>query len=192
MVGPGTPQSPELEGHDWGDDKLPADSKLAQDLVLQLDAHRSMGLGGIHPRVLKELADVIAGPLSIIFQQSWESGEVPVKWKLANVVPVFKQGKKEGPGNNMLVNLTSVHDKIMEKVTPGVIEKHLRDNTLLGHSQHRFMRGESCLTNLISFYDKVTYLGDQGKPVDVVVLDFSKAFDIVSYSMLWINCPAHS
>ncbi|KAK4823970.1 hypothetical protein QYF61_008356 [Mycteria americana] len=50
--------------------------------------------GGIHPRVLKELADVIMGPL---FQWSWESGEVPVNWKLANIVPVFKKGKKEDP-----------------------------------------------------------------------------------------------
>ena len=49
---------------------------------------------GIHRRVLKELADVIAGLLSIIFQWSWESGEVPGNWKLANVVPVFKKGKK--------------------------------------------------------------------------------------------------
>jgi len=51
-----------------------------------------MGLDGIHPRVLRELADIIAGPLSIIFQWSWESGEVPVHWKLANVVPIFRKG----------------------------------------------------------------------------------------------------
>ena len=72
----------------------------------------------------------------------------------------------------------------MEKVILGVIEKHLRDNAVIGHSQHRFMRGKSCLANLISFYDKVTHLVDQGKPVDVMALDFSKAFDTVSHSIL--------
>ena len=72
----------------------------------------------------------------------------------------------------------------MEKVILGLIEKHLRDSAVIGHSQHRFMKGKSCLINLISFYDKVTHLLDQGKPVDVGFLDFSKAFDTVSHSIL--------
>ncbi|GAB0184088.1 mitochondrial enolase superfamily member 1 [Grus japonensis] len=90
---------PELEDHDCGNDKLPADPELVRDLLLHLDAYKSMGPDGIHPRVLRELADVIVRPLSIIFQPSWESGEVPVDWKLENIVPIFKKGKKEDPSN---------------------------------------------------------------------------------------------
>ncbi|GAB0179367.1 mitochondrial enolase superfamily member 1 [Grus japonensis] len=172
------------EDRDLGDDKLPADLELVLDLLLQMEAQKSMGPDGIHPRVLKELVDVIVGPLSIIFQQTWESGEVPVDWKLANVVPIFKKGKKEDPGNYRPVSLTSVPGKIMEKVILGVIEKHLRDNIVIGHIQHRFTKGKSCLTSLLSFYDKITYLVDRVKPVDLVGLDFSKAFHAVSHSIL--------
>ncbi|GAB0180024.1 hypothetical protein GRJ2_000467700 [Grus japonensis] len=80
------PSCPELEDRDCGNNKLPADPEIVQELLLHLDAYKSMGPDGIHPRVLRELADVIVRPLSIIFQWSWESGEVPVDWKLANVV----------------------------------------------------------------------------------------------------------
>ena len=87
-----------------------------------------MGPDRIHLRVLKELADVIVRPLSMIFQCSWESGEVPVDWKVANIVPVFKKGNRDDPGNYRPVSLTSVPGKIMEKIIPGVFEKHLKDN----------------------------------------------------------------
>jgi len=51
-----------------------------------------MGLDEIHPRVLKKLVDVLAKPLSTIDQQSWLTGEVPIDWKLANVMPIYKKG----------------------------------------------------------------------------------------------------
>ena len=61
-------------------------------LKLGLDAHKSMGLDGLHPRVLRELEDVVAKPLSIILRQSWLTGGVPVDWRLADVTPIFKKG----------------------------------------------------------------------------------------------------
>ncbi|GAB0204308.1 mitochondrial enolase superfamily member 1 [Grus japonensis] len=178
------PSCPELEDRDCSNDKLPADPKLVRDLLLHLDAYKSMGPDGIHPRVLRELADVTARSLSIVFQWSWESGEVPVDWKLANIVLIFKKGKKENSSNYRPVSLTSVPGKIMEKIMLEVTEKHLKDNTVNSNSQHRFVTGRACLTNLVSFYDKITHLVDQRKPVDVIFLDFSKAFNTVSHSIL--------
>lgn len=87
-----------------------------RDLLLQLDAYRSMGTNGIHASVLRKLADAITRPLAIIFQQYWKSGEDPVSWKVVNVAPVFKKGKKQDPLNYKPVNLISVAGKIMEKI----------------------------------------------------------------------------
>ena len=86
----------------------------------------------------------------------------------------------------------SVPGKIMEKIILEVIEVHLGDNVVIGPSQHGFTRDRSCLTNLISFYDKMTHLVDEGKTADGKLmelmenssLDFSKAFETVSHRIL--------
>ena len=61
------------------------------------------------------------------------------------------------------------------------------DNQMIRPSQHRFMKGRSCLSNLISFYDRATCLLYEGKAVDAVYLDFSKAFDTISHHILLGN-----
>ncbi|CAM4703405.1 unnamed protein product [Lepidochelys kempii] len=143
-----------------------------------------MGLDVLHLRVLKELADVIAEPLAITFENSWRSGEVPDKWREANVVPIFKKGREEDPGNYRPVSLTSVPGKIMEQVLKKSILKHLEERKVIRNSQHGFTNSKSCLTNLIAFYDEITGSVDEGKAVDVLFLDFSKVFDTVSHSIL--------
>jgi len=55
--------------------------------------HKAIGPDGMHPHVLRELAEVTAELLSIIFNRSWRTGEVPENWRIANVTPVFKKGK---------------------------------------------------------------------------------------------------
>ncbi|KFV00654.1 RNA-directed DNA polymerase from mobile element jockey, partial [Tauraco erythrolophus] len=97
-----------------------------KELLLRLDAHKSMGPDGIHPRVLRELADVITKPLSIIFGQSWLTGEVPLDWRLADVTPIYKKGRKEDPGNYRPVSLTSVTGKVMEQVILSAVNEHIQ------------------------------------------------------------------
>jgi len=142
-----------------------------------------MGLDGMHLQVLRDLADVIAEPLSIIFERSWRSGEVPKDWKNASVTPVVKKGK-EDPGNYRPVSLTSIPGKMMEQLILEVTIKQVEEKNVIKSSQHGFMKGKSCLTNLIAFYDGMIGWVDEGRAMDVVYLDFSKAFDTVSHNIL--------
>ncbi|GAB0205040.1 mitochondrial enolase superfamily member 1 [Grus japonensis] len=150
-----------------------------------------MGLDGIHPRVLRQVVEVLTKPLSIIYQQSWLSGEIPVDWRVADVMPIYKKGQKENLGNYRPVSLTLVPGKIMEWFILSAIMWRVQDNRVIRPSQHGFMKGRSCLTNLISFYDMVTRLVDEGQAVDVVYLDFSKVFDTISHSILLEKLAAH-
>jgi len=134
--------------------------------------------------VLRELADVIAEPFSIIFKRSWRTGEMPEGWRKANVISIFKKGKKEDPGNYRQVSLTSIPGKVMEQHFLEVINKQVEEKKVIRSSQHAFLKGKSCLTNLIAFYDDMTDWVDEGRAVDVVYLDFSKAFDTVSHNIL--------
>ncbi|CAM4571415.1 unnamed protein product [Lepidochelys kempii] len=71
----------------------------------------------------------------------------------------------------------------MEHVLKESILKHLEERKVIRNSQHGFTKDKSCLTNLIAFYDKITGSVGEGKAVDVLFLDFSKAFDTVSHSI---------
>ncbi|KAK4810025.1 LOW QUALITY PROTEIN: hypothetical protein QYF61_005088 [Mycteria americana] len=181
-------QPPASEDRDGDQTGAPIiQGEMVSDLLHHLNTHKSMGPDEIHPRVLKELADVLTKPLSIIYQQSWLIGDVPVDWRLVNVTPIYKKGRKEDPGNYRPVSLTSVPGKLMEQIILSAITRHVENNQGIKPSQHGFRKGRSCLTNLISFYDKWM----RGKAVDVVYLDFSKAFDRVSHSLLLERLAAH-
>ncbi|KFV60665.1 hypothetical protein N341_04587, partial [Tyto alba] len=103
-------------------------SEMVSNLLYHLDTHRSMGLDGIHPRVLRELAEVLTKPLSIIYQHSCLAREVLGDWKLTNVTSIYKKGQKEDPGNYRSVRLTLVPGKVMEQIVLSVIMWHIQDN----------------------------------------------------------------
>jgi len=88
-----------LQDGDWGR-KIPPTVREDQvcDHLRNLSIHKSMGPDEIHPRVLRELADIIAKPLFVILEKSWRSGEVPGDWKKGKIAPIFKKGRKVDPG----------------------------------------------------------------------------------------------
>jgi hypothetical protein len=153
-------------------------------LLNNLKANKAPGPDNISPRILKELATDVAPILTCIFNLSYQTGEVPEIWKSANVCPIYKKGKRFEAINYRPVSLTCIACKIMEHIITSNIMKHADSQKILYPFQHGFRRGLSCETQLIELIDDVTVNMDEGKQTDCLVMDFSKAFDKVSHSLL--------
>ena len=164
-------------------DVLDALSKLRED--------KAAGADDLSPRLLLQIKDQISYPLFLLFRKSLDEGVVPEDWKESNVSPIYKKGNRSHAENYRPVSLTSVICKLFESIMRDAIVCHLEDKLLIGNSQHGFRKGRSCLSNLLSFLDKVTGSLDSGDNVDVVFLDFAKAFDKVPHKRLILKLESH-
>ena len=157
--------------------------------LLALKEDKAMGPDGMHPKLLKECAESLAVPFYIIFKKSISSGVIPADGKVARVRPIFKKGSRKKPGNFRPVSLTSVVWKMLESIIRDKILAHAE--SMLSVHQHGFLRGKSCLTNLLETLEAWTKSVDDGSGVDVVFLDYQKAFDTVPHKRLLKKLEAY-
>ena len=149
-----------------------------------LNPNKAAGIDAIPPRILKENAHDLAPILAKIFQASLDTGKLPSDWKNANVSPIFKKGDKTKASNYRPVSLTSVCCKVLEHVLHSQIMKHLDKYHVLTDQQHGFRKGHSCETQLIQTIHDLTSAADKRTQTDVIIMDFSKAFDTVPHNRL--------
>ena len=160
--------------------------------ILQLDGNKSFGPDEMHPKMLKELADHISEPLSLIMNRTLLTGILPEEWKLAHVTPIYKnKGSKNLAVNYRPVSLTSIVCKLMESILREHITKHLVNSKLLSDKQYGFISKRSTVTQLLSFLDKCCESTSEGRVVDCVYFDFAKAFDTVPHRRLCKKLAAY-
>ncbi len=158
--------------------------KGVRKLLSNIIPHKATGPDGIPARFLKEFAQEITPILTLVFQKSIDSGKVPEDWKNANIVPVFKKGEKHQPANYRPVSLTSICCKLMEHIIHSSIMDHFDHHNILTDNQHGFRARRSCESQLIVTCHAIAKAIASGKQVDIILLDFSKAFDKVPHRRL--------
>jgi len=112
------------------------------------------------------------------------NGTVPTDWKKATVVPIFKGGCRADISNYRPVSLTSVVSKIMEYVITKYIRETWEKTNWLSEKQHGFRPGYSCDSQLVTVCQDLADSLDTGERIDAIVIDFSKAFDLVPHDRL--------
>lgn len=156
-------------------------------LMEELDEEKAMGPDEVSGSILKECKEELIDPIYDIIGCSLRSGMVPREWKRAEVVPIYKSGKREEPLNYRPVSLTSVICKMCERVIKKYWTEFLEKHKIIVDSQFGFRKGRSCVTNLLSFYSRVVdEVQERDGWVDCIYLDLKKAFDKVPHErLLW-------
>ena len=165
--------------------------ELVAKKIKAMKDNKSPGVDGIPPKLLMETVEQISIPLARVFNLSLKEGVVPYEWKEANIIPLFKKGSRNKSENYRPVSLMSVICKLLERLIKDHMVDFLVKHKLLNSSQHGFLKARSCLTNMLCFLEEITKWIDVGSPVDIIYLDFQKAFDKVPHQRLLLKLKAH-
>ena len=151
-------------------------------LLKDINPSKTAGPDGIHGMVLKNCASTLAKPLTIMFNISFVTGSIPNEWKLASIVPVHEKNEKGSVENYRPISLTSLIMKVFERC----IRKELPNSCeqLIDPRQHGFTDAQSCTTQMVPFTYNLTLTLNNKSKVDVIYLDFAKAFYSVSHDLI--------
>ena len=151
-------------------------------ILKDIDVNKSAGPDGIHGKILKNCREGIAYPLSCIFRISYNTGQIPSEWKLANVVPVHKKGTKTSVENYRPISLTSLVMKVFEKIVRDELLEKCQHK--LNQNQHGFLPQKSCTTQMVDYIDSLLLSINDNIRTDVIYFDFAKAFDTVNHDII--------
>ena len=151
-------------------------------LLKKVIPDKAAGPDGIKGHILKNCASSLALPLSILFNKSYHTGQLPKDWKAANVVPIHKKGSKDDVENYRPVSLTSLIMKIFEKCIRDRIFEICSDK--ISPHQHGFLPNRSCTSQMIQFTNSLALNLNLKIQTDIIYFDFAKAFDSVNHDVL--------
>ncbi len=156
-----------------------------RDVIDNLEVNKAAGPDEISHRMLKETKSTICKPLCLLFNRSLQEGIYPEKWKIANVMPLFKKGDRNKPCNYRPISLISCIGKVMERIVFKHMYNHLSMHNLIYKNQSGFIPGHSTVYQLIDIYNQICTAFDQRKSTCIIFCDISKAFDRVWHNGLF-------
>jgi len=171
-------------GHGQGIDTIDIHENAVKNMLLHLDPNKTPGVDNMSNKLLTECANSLSKPITYLFSRFFESSTVPADWRQSNITPIYKGGGKEDANNYRPVSLTCSLCKMFETILKDNIMNFLSEYDILNGLQHGFVKNRSCLSNLLQFFDYISLNLDRHNSIDVLYLDFKKAFDKVPHQLL--------
>jgi hypothetical protein len=153
---------------------------------------KSAGPDGLHPRLLRETAEEISTQLARIYNLSLEEECLPTVWKTARVSAFPKPGDRSKPENYRPISLTAIACKTLEAIVRDNIMQHTLSQNLFTKKQFGFIPGRSTVLQLLQVLEKWTSAIEEGQDLDIVYLDFRKAFDKVPHRRLILKLKKYN
>ncbi|CAG5041018.1 unnamed protein product, partial [Parnassius apollo] len=172
---------PNLRATEVMEDIMFTESKV-QAAIKEMIIDSSPGPDEIPVHVLKNCG--IDSYLASVMQKSYDKGVLPYLWKTALVTPVYKKGNKLDPANYRPISLTSVVCKVIEKIIVKHMRQFLNKQQTIGKQQHGFYPHRSTISSLMSCLSSWVNSQNDREPIDVIYLDYEKAFDKVPIGRL--------
>ena len=144
-----------------------------------LNTRKASGPDEIPAKLIVECAEVIASSVCDLFNLSLSTGKFFTEWKDANIIPLFKKGKRTFFNNYRGISLLSILSKVLERCVARRIVSFTQDR--IYHLQHGFRNGHSCTTQLLAVLYAIGKALDNGDEIDIVYLDLTRAFDTVCH-----------
>ena len=154
------------------------------EAIKELDPYSSTPDGDIPASILTKCRETLSEPIFLLWQDSFETGVIPPSMKTQFITPVYKKGDRTEAANYRPVSITSHIIKIFERVIRNNLVEHMEANNFLSPHQHGFRKKRSCLTQLLDHVDTILKSLNSGEEVDVIYLDYAKAFDKVDHNIL--------
>jgi hypothetical protein len=153
-----------------------------ESALKKLNWRKGAGSDGIPAIFVLKCAEVLALPLSMIYNSSLSTGHCPFIWKEAMVIPLFKEGSRSKVNNYRPISILCIFGKVLESLLYPIIYWHVKQHLL--PQQHGFVSSRSTATNLASYVTDLVTAVDGRASADVIYTDFSKAFDKVDHRTL--------
>ena len=143
------------------------------------------GPDGLPPIFLHKCASPLLNPLKIIMKKSLLNSDIPHNWKEAVITPIYKgKGEKSDPAVYRPISLTNIIIKLLERIIRSYIIQYLEANDAFPHSQHGFRPNRSTVSQLLEQYDAILDALCTQSNIDIILLDYAKAFDKINHSIL--------
>ena len=156
-------------------------------LLSRISSNKATGIDKISCKMIRMAAPAIADSLTNIFNQAITLASFPDEWKIARVIPLFKSGHRNMPGNYRPISILPAISKIMERILYNQLYNYLTEYGLLSSAQFGFRESHSTATALLDCTNERHMNIDKKMFNLVVFIDLKKAFDTVNHGILLKN-----